>query len=411
MPPHYDNIWKSGRRSGQSTSSSSSALGEDINRLSFSSPVPGKISLSHPNHEMAHSYQTNDRPTTNVEETKKQLQEWQASPHRIKLKNCSCLKISSERKLITSQDYMEYNFERFHKVLFKIINKSINEKTKGWEKIIEIVELNIRLLRERGYELFHFFGKQSTSINEKCKNINIFLSIPSTSTKDEGDNRENNIQIGHKTLSEILIQIKSNEIIENVAFRFLKEDKNDWILLHPFNYLSKFGENKIRLNIFDNKLKNKNKNWKLIENLILTKISILKPNLIIESVKIIPIISRTILELKNNENKKVFEFEFQLLFRKTSNCGLIDIIRIGLKVGDNFKIQGFNSTSDDPQTSQINDEKLDIGAVVLLEIRRNRVINSSVMYEGDWPIVHSYRDWIPVPDFTGLERLIRTDKR
>ncbi|WWD06874.1 hypothetical protein V865_004971 [Kwoniella europaea PYCC6329] len=313
---------------------------------------------------------------------------WRISPHRLRYTSCPCtsLKLKKFQTMVTSEDYLRFNMDRFDKLLTRLCKMS------NIPRIAQNVELVLRGLRERGYELFHFVGR--TLNQEEGGNgrsgMSVFLMIPDP----------NNKLLGHKILAEILIHSrimgKGKDQYE-IASRF-HEDYADWILIQPYEYLSDTRSRKIEYVIPDKK---ENKSWETIINDLLSKIRHVYSGLTVYAGGIIPVITRTTKELKE-DGCRVYAFEMELVYRKTSTNRFIKMIRIGLKV---FPSQMNKSNSVSLSKAKKEEE---IGAVILLEIRDDKIKNMLVMYKDDWPVVHSYRDVIPPPDLSGLERLVES---
>ncbi|WVQ63784.1 uncharacterized protein L199_001938 [Kwoniella botswanensis] len=322
-------------------------------------------------------------PNTPITPTREQ---WRISPHRLRLSSCPCtnLKPKKFQTMVASEDYLRFNMDRFDKLLTRLCKKS------NIPRIAQKVELVLRGLRERGHELFHFVGRTLTQ--EEGGNgrsgMSIFLMVPDP----------NNLLAGHKILAEILIHSrimgKGKDQYE-IASRFY-EDYTDWILIQPYEYLSDTRSRKIEYIIPDKK---ENRSWETIINDLLSKIRHVYSGLTVYAGGIIPVVTRTTKELREDE-WRVYAFEMELVYRKTSTDRYIKMIRIGLKV---FPIQENKRNS--VSSSKATKEE-EIGAIILLEIRDDKIKNTLVMYKDDWPVVHSYRDVIPPPDLSGLERLV-----
>ncbi|WWC91086.1 uncharacterized protein L201_006027 [Kwoniella dendrophila CBS 6074] len=308
---------------------------------------------------------------------------WRTSPHRISKRACTCQNIHQSAK--TSEAYLMFNLDRFDKVYTRVTHLSMNQK------IQEIAELVIRKLRDRGYELFHFVGKQLTMDDKRKKEISILFLIPDSN--DQGH--------GHRILAEIMIcsQPKNKNKIENVSSRFI-EDYQDWISIHPHQYYTPQTDHKKLMYTLPQK--KENRRWDEIMNELISKIQSLKSTLIINPQSVIPIVTKVTKYLKNEERLIVYGFEFELVYRESSNSKIVlhKAIRIG------FKTLPVNTDFGSDNNNKNSLDKSDIGAIILLEIQDNQVKDTLVMYKDDWPIVHTYKDNIPPPYLEGLKGFV-----
>ncbi|OCF79096.1 hypothetical protein I204_01041 [Kwoniella mangroviensis CBS 8886] len=370
-----------------STSSSNDDSGSDaplspgsVSTVSSAGSYDPSIDLSKLNISPSSSPPVPNTPITPIRD------QWRISPHRLRLSSCPCtnLKPKKFQTMVTSEDYLKFNMDRFDKLLTRLC------KISNIPRIAQNVELVLRGLRERGYELFHFVGRtlnQEESGNGRS-GMSICLMVPDP----------NNILVGHKILAEILIHsrvIGKGKDQYEIASRFY-EDYTDWILIQPYEYLSDTRIRKFEYVIPD---KTENKSRETIINDLLSKIRHVYSGLTFHAGEIIPVITRTTKELME-DGRRVYAFEMELVYRKSSTDRYIKMIRIGLKV---FPSQMNKSNSVSSSKAKKEEE---IGAIILLELRDDRIKNTLVMYKDDWPVFHSYRDVIPPPDLSGLERLI-----
>ncbi|WWC63914.1 uncharacterized protein I303_106519 [Kwoniella dejecticola CBS 10117] len=342
---HGDSDWST---SFSPSGSSSSALShDDTDEINLDMVGLSISSLADP--ELTRD--KNNQPTSNLSKSESQHAHepmlsttkgkntpgpsWEISPHQLKLSSCTCS--NGRKELKTSEEYLQYNLRRFERLLKRlsesqsqpkavsgnVMNLDLKLNYVGRRKTVEMVELSIRLLRDRGHELFHFLGRHLSpdESGSKRNEISIFFANPSSSPRSSStssaeaveaagpkvspaqipgpspDAKSNtqskssahaipnsgDTKLGHRILSEILIHVRPNSTIENVAMR-LMEDPQDWLLLQPYTYLSSPAPHeKLQMDIPD---KRQNIPWDGVMNMLLTKIRTLKPRLNIEARKI-----------------------------------------------------------------------------------------------------------------------------
>ncbi|WRT69184.1 uncharacterized protein IL334_006168 [Kwoniella shivajii] len=313
---------------------------------------------------------------------------WRISPHKIILGSCPCTR--THHQFRTSSQYLKYNLDRVDKSWSKLVHRSITPA------ILDSAERVFRNLRERGYELFHIAAQElpSSQGGSRRREVSILIMTPYS----------NNKQVGHRCLAEILVHLriskgnnhinwKEGEEVENVACRF-DVDWEDWTLSNPFTYLKRTEEMKQKhkriMMIPD---KRQGKSWDEILDSLLNEISKLNEEeggIVFDNItKIKDDITRTTSEVRS-DNIRPCGFEYELVYRETSRKTMSQAIKLGINIMDKSN----------------RSKRYGIGALMFLELIDKKVKHTVTVYDGDWPIVHSYRTHISPPGLDGLAELI-----
>ncbi|WVQ73774.1 hypothetical protein IAR50_003354 [Cryptococcus sp. DSM 104548] len=259
-----------------------------------------------------------------------------------------------------------------------------------------LTRIGLELRHKVGVELVHLaareYGRDVTKGRRREVSV-LFLVPHQDSSEEEG--------IGHICMAEMLIHLDAKtNVLENIAIRFWY-DWEDWTVPQPLNFVKDFSTKPLKVRVPD---KRANVPWSAVIDSLLEavhKVASCK----IDRVNFKTWIKRVCEELKVSElQERVYEWEVEKVWRQEKRVVIYPVIRIAFKV-----MQG-RRYKEDP------------GAVMLMELearsRREgdhgseakddaepvrRVTNTSVVYDGEWPVFHHYRTDIPPPCLKDLE--------
>ena len=327
------------------------------------------------------------------------------SPETLRQERCRCTVTRDPPQDAAAS--IKYMLRRLDKLWTRMRQLSLEERVRveGERVLLE--------LRKQGLELFHLVGQEIGPDQGKAKRqeYSIIFMVPSWSVGDSDATEDSEERvIGHRPVAEILIHLRPpgrhKEVVENVAVRF-PHAWQDWTVSIPHNFFRIAGSPPmVKIDILNVPVADDGHQISagaVIEDLRKEIIKLIGPSGQCGKRELYRCIGRAT-EVLNADGLLICGFKVESVRRATTG-DLVQTIRAAVMVK---KAGSLSMTETKQSTSnQVEPDEEGHGAVILMDIggRTQRIVKHiTVVYQGEWPVGHSYRKDIPPTSLSGLER-------
>ena len=328
--------------------------------------------------------------------------EYRMSPYNLYRTCCRCLIPS--KPLADAAAQIDLMIERLDKLMGRLARTPLHHEVK------EAGLLILHTLRLRGMELFHLIGWESTKTQGSKSRVEYSVGFAVPDQEDI---------TAHRVVAQLVVQVDNKGrfkgTIDTVSVRF-EDDWDDWTAVQDVEYLQdeKAGVAK-RVNLDAMTAGTRSvaeQIWDAMPPQWGEAIGYSKA-IIVERIGIA-------IEKMEMAGEVVNGFEVGETYRKLGESRVQPAISIRLHshlkdsrpiITDQGNNENVVKTYNREESKEGRGGEARAAAIILIEMKgkgqSTKVKHVSVIYDGEWSIIHRYRKNSPPPNFEGLEELVK----
>ncbi len=303
--------------------------------------------------------------------------DFQLSPHTLRKAKCSCARTMKD--LTSVQDLIQTQSKRLDKVWQRVTSTALSPGVR------EAGERICHELRASGWELPHIAGHQSQALGTRTRSeISLLWLVPAP---DE--------EIGHRVLTEMVVELhghgKWQGTVKNIGVRFATDwtDWADWTGSKPNEYLPETENQGVKIETFRGKIP--------VEGMVTDEMG--QGKVWMETIRLL------------GQDAKPSAQQFTRSLGRASE----ELSAEGRPVRC-YVVENVNRLSHQRKIPAIrvalhlDDGELGASLITDRSVKSGRTKQVRVVYEGECPITHHYRETGPPTDLEGLKELVKNDE-